>query len=237
MEPPSPGGISSGAGNCSTHKFHPCDEAVIATNDDASDCKRCAVRLGYWKDDYIGYFVRNQERKAPEINRGYFARVKGVEMCVEKFLKVSVGAVAVTFTGNGMGWDGRRAVWHVPRSSAKARPRKPPSPVAPPQGHWPLACACPCWLGWPCSYTLIQLPLSVAENVWKLSDHQFGLRLRHALLSPKGHRPPGEELHRAGLPHGHCPQMLHNQTQQSLAGQDPRRGRRGAPESHGSARA
>lgn len=69
--------------------FHPCDEAVIATNDDASDCKRGAVRLGYWKDDYIGFFVRNQDRKAPEINRGYFARVKGVEMCVEKFLKVS----------------------------------------------------------------------------------------------------------------------------------------------------
>ncbi|XP_055376593.1 leucine carboxyl methyltransferase 1 [Condylostylus longicornis] len=67
--------------------FHPCDEAVIATNDDASDCKRCAVRLGYWKDEYIGYFVRSSERKAPEINRGYFARVKGVEMCVEKFLK------------------------------------------------------------------------------------------------------------------------------------------------------
>uniref|UniRef100_A0A1A9WVZ7 Uncharacterized protein n=1 Tax=Glossina brevipalpis TaxID=37001 RepID=A0A1A9WVZ7_9MUSC len=70
--------------------FHPCDEAVIATNDDASDCKRCAVRLGYWKDEYIGYFVRNQDRKAPEINRGYFARVKGVEMCVEKFLKPKI---------------------------------------------------------------------------------------------------------------------------------------------------
>lgn len=89
MEPPASAGIAG-----STHKFHPCDEAVIATNDDASDCKRCAVRLGYWKDDYIGYFVRNQERKAPEINRGYFARVKGVEMCVEKFLKVSSSAAA-----------------------------------------------------------------------------------------------------------------------------------------------
>jgi hypothetical protein len=45
--------------------------------------------LGYWKDDYIGYFVKNADRKAPEINRGYFARVKGVEFLVEKFLKVS----------------------------------------------------------------------------------------------------------------------------------------------------
>lgn len=67
-----------------------CDEAVIATNDDASECKRSAVRLGYWKDDFIGYFVKSPERKAPEINRGYFARVKGVEICIEKFLQVTV---------------------------------------------------------------------------------------------------------------------------------------------------
>ncbi|BFF94213.1 leucine carboxyl methyltransferase 1 [Drosophila madeirensis] len=100
MEPPSTGGVTA-AGNNTTHKFHPCDEAVIATNDDASDCKRCAVRLGYWKDDYIGYFVRNQERKAPEINRGYFARVKGVEMCVEKFLKKTSGNCQIINLGCG----------------------------------------------------------------------------------------------------------------------------------------
>lgn len=70
------------------NSFHPCDEAVMSTNDDASDCKRCAVRMGYWKDEYIGYFVKNNDRKAPEINRGYFARVKGVETCIEKFLQV-----------------------------------------------------------------------------------------------------------------------------------------------------
>lgn len=68
--------------------FQHCDEAVMSTNDDASDCKKSAVRLGYWKDEFIGHFVKNPERKAPEINRGYFARVRGVEMCVEKFLQV-----------------------------------------------------------------------------------------------------------------------------------------------------
>lgn len=72
----------------SQSSFHPCDEAVIATNDDASECKRSAVRLGYWKDDYLPHFVKNPERKAPEINRGYFARVRGIEICVEKFLQV-----------------------------------------------------------------------------------------------------------------------------------------------------
>uniref|UniRef100_A0A1B6KZP1 Leucine carboxyl methyltransferase 1 n=1 Tax=Graphocephala atropunctata TaxID=36148 RepID=A0A1B6KZP1_9HEMI len=63
------------------------DEAVQATNDDASECKRCAVQLGYWEDKYIHYLVRGRERKAPEINRGYFARVKGVEILLTKVLK------------------------------------------------------------------------------------------------------------------------------------------------------
>lgn len=66
----------------------PSDDAVVATNDDASECKNCAVRLGYWKDEYIGLFVRQTDRRAPEINRGYFARVRGVEMCIEKFVEV-----------------------------------------------------------------------------------------------------------------------------------------------------
>ncbi|XP_037037998.1 leucine carboxyl methyltransferase 1 [Bradysia coprophila] len=67
--------------------FHPCDESVQATNDDASECKRSAIKLGYWKDDYIGHFIKSTERKAPEINRGYFARVKGVEILIERFLQ------------------------------------------------------------------------------------------------------------------------------------------------------
>ncbi|XP_031617022.1 leucine carboxyl methyltransferase 1 [Contarinia nasturtii] len=63
------------------------DDGVISTNDDASGCKRHAVRVGYWKDDYIGSFVSNTDRKAPEINRGYFARVKGIEIFIDKFLE------------------------------------------------------------------------------------------------------------------------------------------------------
>lgn len=68
--------------------FNPCDESVQATNDDASECKRSAIKLGYWNDDYIASFIKSTERKAPEINRGYFARVKGVEILIEKFLQV-----------------------------------------------------------------------------------------------------------------------------------------------------
>ncbi|KAG7199649.1 hypothetical protein KM043_014242 [Ampulex compressa] len=65
------------------------DEAIQATNDDASECKRYAVQLGYWSDPFINLFVKQTARKAPEINRGYFARVKGIEVFVEKFLKIS----------------------------------------------------------------------------------------------------------------------------------------------------
>ncbi|NP_001089458.1 leucine carboxyl methyltransferase 1 L homeolog [Xenopus laevis] len=64
------------------------DEAVRSTCDDASICKRFAVSCGYWKDPYIQYFVRQaKERKAPEINRGYYARVQGVNLLLNAFLR------------------------------------------------------------------------------------------------------------------------------------------------------
>ena len=65
------------------------DEATQATNDDASECKRCAVQLGYWSDPFINLFVKQSARKTPEINRGYYARVKGIEGFVDKFLKLA----------------------------------------------------------------------------------------------------------------------------------------------------
>lgn len=65
------------------------DEAIIATNTDATECKRCAVELGYWKDDYIALFAKRVDRKAPEINRGYYARVKAIELFIHQFLEAS----------------------------------------------------------------------------------------------------------------------------------------------------
>lgn len=64
------------------------DEGTQATNDDASECKRYAVQLGYWNDPFINYFIRQTTRKPPEINRGYYARVKGIENFINKFSKV-----------------------------------------------------------------------------------------------------------------------------------------------------
>lgn len=63
-------------------------EPIQATNDDASECKRYAVHLNYWIDKYIHFFVRHFEKKAPEINRGYFARVYGINNIVKSFIQV-----------------------------------------------------------------------------------------------------------------------------------------------------
>ncbi|XP_023014502.1 leucine carboxyl methyltransferase 1 [Leptinotarsa decemlineata] len=77
------------------------DEPVIATNDDASECKRGAVQLGYWSDDYISYFVKHTEKRAPEINRGYYARVKGIENFVQKFINKAGSAAQILNFGSG----------------------------------------------------------------------------------------------------------------------------------------
>lgn len=46
---------------------------------------RFAVSVGYWKDPYLQYFVRQaKERKAPEINRGKLGWEWGHPTCPDK---------------------------------------------------------------------------------------------------------------------------------------------------------
>ncbi|KAF4800865.1 Leucine carboxyl methyltransferase 1 [Turdus rufiventris] len=105
------------------------DEAVRGTCEDASVCKRFAVSVGYWKDPYIQYFVRQaKERKAPEINRGkleqewghlscpdktsalgvregrerYYARVHGVSYLIKAFLEKTECNCQIINLGAGM---------------------------------------------------------------------------------------------------------------------------------------
>ncbi|KAL6475127.1 hypothetical protein MHYP_G00161670 [Metynnis hypsauchen] len=79
------------------------DEAVRATCDDASTCKRFATSKGYWTDPYIQYFVRQTgERKAPEINRGYYARVQGVNNLLDAFLQKTQCDCQVVSLGAGL---------------------------------------------------------------------------------------------------------------------------------------
>ena len=66
------------------------DDGVRSTNDDAAQCKRFAVEKGYWKDPYISLFTpRGRQSHAPEINIGYYARVKGLRVFLDKFISVS----------------------------------------------------------------------------------------------------------------------------------------------------
>lgn len=77
------------------------DDAVQATNDDAVSGKRCAVQLGYWKDPYLQYFSRNLERKAPEMNRGYYARTKCIKDLLAKFISMTNGRCQIVNLGAG----------------------------------------------------------------------------------------------------------------------------------------
>lgn len=64
------------------------DEAVQATNGDATECKCSAVRRGYYRDPYVEHFARRVERKPPEIHLGYLARVRAIDICIQHFLEV-----------------------------------------------------------------------------------------------------------------------------------------------------
>lgn len=78
------------------------DDGVMATNDDAASCKRFAVQKGYWVDDYIQHFVKMMpERKAPEISRGYYARVQGMKMLLDQFLELTGRNCQVVNIGAG----------------------------------------------------------------------------------------------------------------------------------------
>lgn len=77
------------------------DEAVQATNDDAAMCKRFAVQQGYWKDPYIQLLVKSGQRRAPEINRGYYARTQGIQTLLVQFLQLTKKACQVVNLGAG----------------------------------------------------------------------------------------------------------------------------------------
>lgn len=83
------------------------DEAVIATNDDAALCKYQAVNKGYYKDPFLDQFISNKARsssvrKAPEINRGYYARSASIAYIVEQFIEENPDGQIISL---GAGYD------------------------------------------------------------------------------------------------------------------------------------
>ncbi|XP_033629910.1 leucine carboxyl methyltransferase 1-like [Asterias rubens] len=77
------------------------DDAIYATNDDAAMCKRFAVKQGYWKDPYIQFLVKAGNRKAPEINRGYYARAEGLRRLLRQFMNLTQCACQIVNLGAG----------------------------------------------------------------------------------------------------------------------------------------
>jgi len=77
------------------------DEAVQATNDDATSCKLSAVSLGYWSDPFIPLMVKRGERRAPEMHLGYFARVAGVRLLMDKFFEACDTKIQIINLGAG----------------------------------------------------------------------------------------------------------------------------------------
>ncbi|BDA43511.1 tRNA wybutosine-synthesizing protein 4 [Coccomyxa sp. Obi] len=64
------------------------DVSVQGTNDDAQISKLSCAKLGYFKDEFIKYFVRRSSRRSPLINRGYFARVLALRGLLKQFFDV-----------------------------------------------------------------------------------------------------------------------------------------------------
>lgn len=68
------------------------DAAVQATNDEASTSKLSCVKKGYMQDEYVQYFVRRPTRRAPIINRGYYARWASIRKLLMQFLEAGASS-------------------------------------------------------------------------------------------------------------------------------------------------
>ncbi|KDO25775.1 hypothetical protein SPRG_09071 [Saprolegnia parasitica CBS 223.65] len=76
------------------------DYNVQETASDAAACKLSASRLGYWDDPFAAMFA-SHHRKMPIINRGYYARVRSIELLVERFLAATANEGQVLVLGAG----------------------------------------------------------------------------------------------------------------------------------------
>ncbi|PRP80652.1 leucine carboxyl methyltransferase 2-like [Planoprotostelium fungivorum] len=63
------------------------EKRVQATNDDSIVSKRSASRAGYFKDDFLRFFVNKPANRSPLINRGYFIRCAAVRSLISEFLE------------------------------------------------------------------------------------------------------------------------------------------------------
>lgn len=83
------------------------ESAVEATSDDAAISKLSSARLGYFKDDFMQYFVSKRKitRRSPIINRGYFARVAARDKILLDFLRLTGTEIKKQIVSLGAGSD------------------------------------------------------------------------------------------------------------------------------------
>jgi tRNA wybutosine-synthesizing protein 4 len=72
--------------NCKFFLSFVCRPPLIQTNTFYTLPIRSCVDLGYWKDDFVQFFVSERRRRAPLINRGYWSRVSAVHKIINQFL-------------------------------------------------------------------------------------------------------------------------------------------------------
>ncbi|KAG6005918.1 hypothetical protein E4U21_007552 [Claviceps maximensis] len=66
---------------------HALDELIMETNSSSIVSKRSVERLYYPNEShYFRYFVKKYRRRAPLINRGYWLRLRAIEVIVRRFL-------------------------------------------------------------------------------------------------------------------------------------------------------
>eukprot|EP00397_Hematodinium_sp_SG-2012_P037168 GEMP01040239.1.p1 GENE.GEMP01040239.1~~GEMP01040239.1.p1 ORF type:complete len:330 (+),score=44.45 GEMP01040239.1:33-992(+) len=62
------------------------DESVQGTHVDAATAKHTCASFGYIYDPWVQHFVQSSKRPAPLFNRGYWARVRGIQTEVMQFI-------------------------------------------------------------------------------------------------------------------------------------------------------
>ncbi|CAD5234339.1 unnamed protein product [Bursaphelenchus xylophilus] len=80
------------------------DYSVQKTNDDATESKFSAVKVGYWSDPYIHHFIVNPDnihRRAPEILRGYWARHAAFELSLKRISELAGENLQIISLGAG----------------------------------------------------------------------------------------------------------------------------------------
>lgn len=71
------------------------------TNDEASKTKLALSKKGYIDDPFVKYFCQSPMKRAPEINRGYFARVYSILHSVKSFCLKDGAEVQIVNIGSG----------------------------------------------------------------------------------------------------------------------------------------